>query len=88
MAEDELVEIFRTADALAAQTAIDSVLRPAGFEPVLLDRTQHTIPASPSMMGGYFVAVPIDDVENATEELKEALEDGAVDGEIIVDPDA
>jgi len=39
-------------------------------------------------MGSYFVAVPIDQVDNATEELKEALEDGAIDGELIVDPDA
>jgi hypothetical protein len=33
------------------------------------------------------VAVPIDEVESATEELKEALEDGAIDGEVIVDPE-
>lgn len=88
MAEDELVEIFRTSDAMGAQTAIDEVLKPAGIEAVLLDRTQHQLPASPSMMGNYFVAVPVDEVDDATEELKEALEDGAIDGEIIVDPDA
>jgi hypothetical protein len=87
MAEDEMVEIFRTSDALGAQTAIDEVLKPAGIEAVLLDRTQHMLPAA-SQMGSYFVAVPIDEVENATEELKEALEDGAIDGEVIVDPDA
>lgn len=87
MAEDELVEIFRTQDALGAQTAIDEVLKPCGIEAVLLDRTQHQLPASPSMMGDYYVAVPIDDVDHATEELKEALEDGVVDGEVIVDPE-
>lgn len=87
MSEDEMVEIFRTSDALGAQTAIDEVLKPAGIEAVVLDRTQHVLPAS-SQMGAFFVAVPIDEVEDATEELKEALEDGAIDGEIIVDPDA
>ena len=86
MSEDEMVEIFRTADALGAQTAIDEVLKPAGIEAVLLDRTQHVLPAT-SQMGSFFVAVPIDEVENATEELKEALEDGAIDGEVIVDPE-
>lgn len=85
MADDELVEVFRTADQMAAQAAIDEVLEPAGVEAVLLDRTNHQLPTPTSGAGSYFVAVPADEVDAATTALREALEDGAIDGELAVE---
>lgn len=85
MAEDELVEVFRTADQMAAQAAIDEVLQPAGVEAVLLDRMNHQLPTPAAGSGAFYVAVPADEVDAAKEALKEALEDGAIDGELAVE---
>lgn len=60
MADDEMVEVFRAADAMAAQAAIDEVLGPLGIDGFVHDRVSHALPAPASMPGGYFVAVPVE----------------------------
>ena len=60
MADDEMVEVFRAADRMGAQAAIDEVLEPLGIDGFVHDRMSHALPAPASMPGGYFVAVPVE----------------------------
>jgi hypothetical protein len=85
MADDELVEVFRAVNKLGAQAAIDVVLQPLGIEGFVHDRMSHALPAPATMPGGYFVAVPVARVADATTALRDALNDGAIDGEVIHD---
>jgi argininosuccinate synthase len=81
--EDELIEVFRTRDELAAQVAIDEVLAELGIEGFVHDRVSHMLPAPATLDGGYFVAVPAARAVEAARALREALEDGALaDGEV------
>jgi hypothetical protein len=79
------VEVFRTADPLAAQVAVDEVLKPAGIEGDIHDRTSHTFPAPAAVPGGYFVAVKQNDVREAIRALSEAQEAGLLgkEGEVL-----
>jgi len=83
---DELVEVFRTTDELAARAAIDEVLGPLGIEAFVRDRVSRALPAPASMPGNYFVAVPIARASEAAAALGEALTDGAIDGEVVAAP--
>jgi argininosuccinate synthase len=81
--EDELVEVFRTRDALVAKVVIDEVLAELGIDGFVHDRVSHIIPAPATLDGGYFVAVPAARAVEAARALREALEDGAIsDGEV------
>ncbi|HEX6839839.1 MAG TPA: hypothetical protein VF334_24860 [Polyangia bacterium] len=82
MAEDDMVEVFRAADRMGAQAAIDEVLGPLGIEGWVHDRMSHALPAPASMPGGYFVAVPLARASEAVAALRDALTDGAIDGEL------
>ncbi len=84
MAEEaeELIEVFKTREQLAAQAAIDEVLEPLGIDGFIHDRMSHALPAPASMDGGYFVAVPKERAREAVEALREAVGDGAIDGEV------
>jgi hypothetical protein len=85
MADDEeLVEVFRAGDEMAAQAAIDEVLEPMGIDAYVHDRVSHALPAPASMPGGYFVAVPLERAEEAAAALREAVTDGAIEGEVTV----
>lgn len=84
MGDEELVEVFRAADAMAAQAAIDEVLQPLGIDGFVHDRVSHALPAPASMPGGYFVAVPVERATEAAEALREAVTDGAIEGEVTV----
>jgi hypothetical protein len=84
MADDELVEVFRAADEMAAQAAVEEVLQPMGIDAFVHDRVSHALPAPASMPGGYFVAVPIERAEEAAAALRDAVTDGAIDGEVTV----
>jgi hypothetical protein len=84
MADDEMVEVFRAADEMAAQAAIEEVLQPMGIDGFVHDRVSHAVPAPASMVGGYFVAVPIERAEEAAAALRDAVTDGAIDGEVTV----
>jgi hypothetical protein len=79
---EDVVEVFATRDALAAQAAIDEVLAPAGIEGVVHDRVSHMIPAPATLNGGYFVAVPQSQLLPAVEALRDALQVGTIDGEL------
>jgi hypothetical protein len=82
MAQDnDVVEVFATRDPLAAQAAIDEVLRPAGIDGFVHDRVSHMIPAA-TLPGGYFVAVPGSQLLRAVEALRDALQVGTIDGEL------
>ena len=84
MDEDEdVVEVFETRDVLAAQAAIDEVLKPAGVDAVIHDRVSHMIPAPATLPGGYFVAVPASQLPRAIEALSDGLKLGTIDGELI-----
>jgi hypothetical protein len=84
MADEDLVEVFRAGDELAAQAAIDEVLQPMGIDAYVHDRVSHALPAPASMPGGYFIAVPSERAEEAAAALREAVTDGAIDGEVTV----
>jgi hypothetical protein len=80
---DEMVEVFRAANRMAAQTAIDEILGPMGIDALLHDRNSHALPAPDAMPGAYFVAVPIGRAAEAIATLREAVTDGAVDGDVM-----
>ncbi|HXU69763.1 MAG TPA: hypothetical protein VN947_10565 [Polyangia bacterium] len=80
---DEMVEVFRAANRMAAQTAIDEILAPMGIDGFLHDRNSHALPAPDAMPGAYFVAVPTGRAAEATAALRDAVTDGAVDGDLI-----
>ena len=82
MADEELVEVFRTVQQMAARTAIDTVLEPLGIDGYIHDRVSHALPAPDSMPGSYFVAVPSDRAGEAAQALRDAITDGAIDGEV------
>ena len=84
MADDDVVEVFRAVDKMGAQAAIDEVLGPLGIDGFVHDRMSHALPAPDSMPGGYFVAVPADRASEAVAALRDALTDGAIDGEVTV----
>jgi hypothetical protein len=80
---DEMVEVFRAANRMAAQTAIDEILAPMGIDGFLHDRNSHALPAPDAMPGAYFVAVPMGRAAEASAALQEAVTDGAIDGDIL-----
>jgi len=85
MADEELVEVFRTGDEMVAQTAIEEVLAPNGIDGVVHDRVSHALPTA-TAMGEYFVAVPSEQVTLAAAVLRDALQDGAlVDGDVVIE---
>ncbi len=84
---EDVVEVFVVGDRFGAQAAIDEVLRPAGIEAVIHDRTSGVIAAPASLPGGYFVAVSAEDAAAATTALRDAQSAGALskDGAVIDD---
>jgi len=84
MADDDMVEVFRAVDKMGAQAAIDEVLGPLGIDGFIHDRMSHALPAPDSMPGGYFVAVPAERASEAVAALRDALTDGAIDGEVTI----
>lgn len=84
MADDDMVEVFRAVDRMGAQAAIDEVLGPLGIDGFVHDRMSHALPAPASMPGGYFVAVPAERAAEAVAALRDAITDGAIDGEVTV----
>jgi hypothetical protein len=62
------VEIFRTTEMLEAERLRDQVLKPNGVEAVIRDRTSHPF-NTPTMVGGYYLAVRAADAERARELL-------------------
>ena len=82
MADESLVEVFRAANEMAAHAAIEEVLEPLGIDGYVHDRMSHALPAPASMPGGYFVAVASDRAGEAAEALREAVTDGAIEGEV------
>lgn len=84
MADDDMVEVFRAVDKMGAQAAIDEVLGPLGIDGFVHDRMSHALPAPASMPGGYFVAVPADRASEAVAALRDAITDGAIDGEVTI----
>ncbi len=81
---NETVEVFRAANRMAAQAAIDEVLGPLGIQGFLHDRNSHALPAPDAMPGAYFVAVPGNRVSEAIAALRDAVTDGAIDGDVSV----
>ena len=63
------VEIFRTTDPLEAERIRDEVLKPNGVEAVIRDRTSHPF-NTPTMAGGYYLAVKAGDADRARELLE------------------
>lgn len=84
MTDDDMVEVFRAVDRMGAQAAIDEVLGPLGIDGFVHDRNMHALPAPASMPGGYFVAVPSGRAAEAVAALRDAITDGAIDGEVTV----
>lgn len=81
--DEELVEVFSASNMFVAQAAIDEVLAPAGIDGVIRDRSAAMLPAPAAMSGAVFIAVPQSQIDKAIDALEEALEDGAIEGEII-----
>jgi hypothetical protein len=85
VADDETVEVFRTADEMAAHAAIDEVLEPLGIDGFVHNRVSHALPAPASMSGAYFVAVPVARADEAAAALRDAVTDGAIEGEVTIE---
>jgi hypothetical protein len=81
--EENMIEVFTTGDRMTAQAAIDEILTPAGIDAVIHDRVSTMLPAPASMPGAYFVAVPETQIHAAAEALREAMDGGIVEGELI-----
>jgi hypothetical protein len=84
MADDELVEVFRAADEMSAQAAIDEVLEPLGIDGFVHNRVSHALPAPATMPGNYWVAVPVERATEAAAALRDAVVDGAIEGEVTI----
>ncbi|MCU1278094.1 MAG: hypothetical protein JWM53_1640 [bacterium] len=82
MADDQMVEVFRATNQMGAQAAIDEVLEPLGIQAFVHDRVSHALPAPASMPGGYFIAVPVSRASEAVAALRDAVTDGAIDGDV------
>lgn len=82
---DNLTEVYRTDNSIAASVAIDEILGPAGIEAYQHDRQSHAIPAPVSMPGEIGIAVPRTMAERARKLLREARTDGILqeDGQIV-----
>ena len=80
---DNLVEVYRSTDAMDADRAIVEVLQPEGIDCFLRDRVSHALPAPDSETGGYFVAVPEANADTARALLRQALSDGIIGGEAL-----
>ncbi len=80
LVDEELVEVFRSSDEMGCRAAVDEVLTPAGIPSLVHDRVSHTLPAPASLPGAYYVAVPLAKKDEATQLLREAIEDGALPG--------
>jgi hypothetical protein len=79
--EEEMVEVYRCSTELEANRAIVEVLGPEAIEAYLRDRVSRALPAPDAEPGGLFIAVPDSQAARARELLREALEDGALDGD-------
>ena len=79
-----LVEIYRTGEGLEADAVRDEVLQPNQVECVILDRTSHPF-NTPTMAGGYYIAVPDEQAERARALILEAREAGVLSpaGEVL-----
>ncbi len=87
-AADELREIYHTDSSIEALRIVDTLLRPAGVEAVIHDRTSHSFPAPSSEPGQVAIAVTAADQARAIEILGEAARDGMLDDSSIVAPGA
>lgn len=76
-----LTEVYRTNSQMEADRAIVEVLGAEGIEAYLHDRSSHALPAPASQTGSYFIAVAEEDVAEARQLLRDALEDEALDAE-------
>ena len=62
----DYVEVFQTSDPLEAERVRDQVLAPNGIEATIRDRTSHPF-NTPTMSGGYYLAVAAADADRARE---------------------
>jgi hypothetical protein len=85
LVDEELTEVFRAADEMGCQAAIDEVLSPNEIPAMVHNRVSHAFPAPASLPGAYFVAVPVGKATQAITLLREAIEDGALPGGEIPD---
>jgi hypothetical protein len=83
--EEETLEVFRAPNELAVQAAVHEVLDPLDIEAYVHNRVSSALPAPAAMPGDYFIAVPVDRADDAIAALKEAVADGAIEGEVTVD---
>jgi hypothetical protein len=83
---DELEEVYRCNADMEANRAIVEVLEPESIAAFRRDRVSHALPAPDAEPGGYFIAVPKDQADEARRLLAEALDDEVLDpdeGEVI-----
>ena len=59
LVDEELTEVFRAADEMGCQAAIEEVLAPNDIPAMMHNRVSHAFPAPASLPGAYFVAVPV-----------------------------
>jgi len=74
----DIVEVFKASTRLAARKILDVLLLPEGIEAFLHDRSDEMFPAK-GQPGGYFIAVPAEQVGRAREVLEDALKNGFLD---------
>jgi hypothetical protein len=79
-APSDWVEIFRTDSTVEARRVLDTLLVPAGIAGDIRDRVNRVMPAPASQPGEIAIAVAPEDVDRAVSILREAEEDGYIDG--------
>ncbi|MSP59851.1 MAG: hypothetical protein EXR72_05840 [Myxococcales bacterium] len=83
---EELVEVYRTDNEMAANVVIDELLAPAGIDAFRHDRRSHALPIPSSFPGQMGIAVDRSLADRARDVLREAKSDGVLmddDGQII-----
>lgn len=81
----ELVEVYRTDNAMAADVVVEQILGTVGITAYKHDRRSNLLPAPVSMPGEIGVAVPAELAESARIRLREARADGVLmdDGHLV-----
>jgi hypothetical protein len=82
----DVVEVYRTESTIVAQKIVDVILIPDGINAVVHDRSDRAFPGI-GQPGGWFVAVPGLQREEALRLIGEAMDNGFIDdeeGELLV----
>jgi hypothetical protein len=82
---DDYTEIYHTDSTAEARKILDVILLPQNIEAVIHDRSDKALPAA-GQPGGYYIAVPGAQREQAAAILQEAVDNGYLEGGAMIPP--